>query len=190
MKLTNALSIQNIMGVDSMQLVAWYVPMGLGGCFLAVIGGYVLHMISGTLILILTGAAIIVASLLLALAPQHASYWAWILPAMICATVSIDLVFNMANVFLSTALPARQQGLAGALGNVLFQLSISILLGVAGVVVRYTSHQGQGESYKNAFWFQFACGAAMLVVSMGFVSIGKAQSDLTVDEKKQQTSRK
>jgi hypothetical protein len=33
------------------------------------------------------------------------------------------------------------------------------------------------------FWFELACGAAALVVFVGFVRIDSAKSDLTADEK-------
>jgi hypothetical protein len=104
---------------------------------------------------------------------------------MICATLAIDLVFNIANIVFSTALPARQQGLAGALSNVLQQLSIALLLGFAEVVTTETSYQGEQQSYKNVFWFELACGAAALVTSVGFVRIESAKSDFTADEKEE-----
>jgi hypothetical protein len=158
------------MGASPMQVVAWYVPMAVGGCILAGVGALILHRIPGTVLAIITCLAIIVDSLLFAIAPDGASYWAWIFPAMLCATLAIDLIFSVANIFLSSTLPARQQGLAGALANALLQLSIAILLGFS-------------QSYQNVFWFELACGAAALVVFVGFVRIDSAKSDLTADEK-------
>lgn len=171
------------MGVSPMQVVAWYVPMCVGGCILAGVGALILHRISGTILCIITCVAIIVDSLLFAIAPEGATYWAWVFPAMICATIAIDLIFSVANIFFSTTLPARQQGLAGALANALLQLSIAFLLGFSDVVADQTSYQGQRQSYKNAFWFELACGAAALVVFVCFVRIDEAKSDLTADEK-------
>ena len=102
---------------------------------------------------------------------------------MICATLAIDLIFSVANIFLSSTLPARQQGLAGALANALLQLSIALLLGFSDIVATMTSYQGERQSYQNVFWFELACGAAALVVFVGFVRIDSATSDLTADEK-------
>ena len=96
------------MGVESLRLAIWFLPMGLGGCVLSIIGGKVLHILSGTVILLITGIAIIAASLLFALLPEHANYWEHIFPAMICGTISIDIVFNRANIFVSNVLPAGQ----------------------------------------------------------------------------------
>jgi len=169
-----------------MLVVAWYVPMAVGGCILASLGGFFLHRISGTVMMAITGIATIVNALLFALIPIGANYWAWVFPAMICGTIAIDLIFNVANVFLSTALPERQQGLAGALANVVLQLSIAVLLALADIVVSNTAYQGVRQSYKNAFWFEMACGGAALVIFMGFVRIDSATSDLTADEKEAQ----
>lgn len=142
-----------------------------------------MHLVSGNVILFITGIAIITASLLFALAPIDASYWIWIFPAMICATLSIDLVFSVANVFLSTTLPSSMQGLAGGLANTLVQLSIAVSLGVADVVVTSTSSQGEAQSYKNVFWLMLACGSSALLIFVLFVRLGKAESEWTADEK-------
>ena len=108
---------------------------------------------------------------------------------MCCATISIDLIFSAASIFFSTSMPARRQGLAGALSNVLIQLAIAVGLAFADIVVSSTSHQGREQSYKNAFWLELALGAAALVIFMVFVrGVEKAKSDLTADEKEARQS--
>ena len=134
-----------------------------------------MHRLSGTFILLLTSLAIIASSLLLALAPPKADYWIWFFPAMICATLAIDLVFTVANVFFSSAFPADQQGLAGSLASVLVQLSIALLLGVADIVATI-SKKGQAQRYKNVFWFECTCGVSALLVFAFFVRIGSAKA--------------
>ena len=171
------------MGVSPMQVVAWYVPCAVGGCLLAGLGALILHRIPGTILAIITCVAIIIDSLLFAIAPEGAGYWRWIFPAMICSTLAIDLIFSVTNIFLSSTLPARQQGLAGGLANALLQLSIAILLGFSDIIATKTRYQGEKQSYKNVFWFELACGAAALVIFVGFVRIDSAKSDLTADEK-------
>ncbi|KAK3671171.1 hypothetical protein LTR78_008972 [Recurvomyces mirabilis] len=180
------LYMQNIFGISPMLTVAWYVPMALGGCILATVGGLLLHVVPPVILMAITGVAIIINSVLFATVPEHASYWAWIFPAMICATIAVDLIFTVANVFLTTSMPARQQGLAGALANVIPQFAIALWLGFADIVVTGTAGQGERQSYKNAFWFEMASGAAALVIFLGFVRIDRAKSDLTADEKEKQ----
>ncbi|KAM0714146.1 hypothetical protein Q7P37_010295 [Cladosporium fusiforme] len=104
-------------------------------------------------------------------------------PAMIFATISIDLIFNRANIFLSDAMPKNTQGLAGGLSNTLVHLSIAIQLGFAEVVAAKTVQKGKATSYKNVFWFAVACGASALVVFTLFVRVGRATSESTEEEK-------
>lgn len=149
---------------------------------LSILGGLLLHKIPGTILLFVTCIAIILASLLFAIMPPGAIYWAYVFPAMLCATIAIDLIFNVANIFLSTQLPSHQQGLAGALANVLLQLSIALLLGFADIVSSSTSSQGLRQSYRNAFWFELACGCMALAIFIAFVRVPSASSGMTADE--------
>ena len=171
------------MNASPMQQVAWYTPLGIGGVFLATIGGLILHKMPMRLITFISCAAIIVNALLFAIQPSKAGYWPWVFPSMCCATISIDLIFSAASIFFSTSMPARQQGLAGAMSNVILQLAIALGLGFADIVVSSTRYQGEKQSYKNAFWLELALGAASLVIFMIFVRIAKAKADYTADEK-------
>lgn len=173
----------DIMGGTPMQLVAWFTPMALGGCIISTVGGLVLHIIPGTIIIILAGVSWIVAPLLFAIAPDGASYWKYMFFSMICATIGIDASFNVVSIFLTTSMPARRQGLAGALVNSILQLGIAFFLGLADVTAIATRDQGLKNSYKAVFWFEVAVATVALIISAGFVEIKKAQSDLTADEK-------
>lgn len=180
--------MSNIMGGTPMQLVAWFTPMALGGCIIATVGGFVLHLIPGTIMLLASGAAWIIAPLLFAVMPVSGNYWAYTFPSMICATIAIDITFNVTNIFISTSLPLRQQGLGGALINNILQLGIAIALGFAEVVATQTADQGERKSYKAAFWFEVAVAGAALVLLLGFVRINKAESQLTADEIAEQSA--
>jgi hypothetical protein len=105
--------------LSPMQLLAWFTPMALGGCFLAFTGGWLVTFASDWLVLSLSYVGNIIASLLFIVAPMNPSYWVYIFPAVICETISTDLAFNQVNVFLSSRLPTHQQGIAGGLSHVL-----------------------------------------------------------------------
>lgn len=92
--------MSEVMGGSPIQLVAWYLPMALGGCIVATCGGFILHLVPGSVMVISAGVAWIIAPLLFALAPEGANYWAWVFPSMICATVGIDITFNVTNIFV------------------------------------------------------------------------------------------
>jgi MFS family permease len=176
--------MEDIMGASPLQVVAWYVPMALGGCLISTFGGFVLHLLPGTLLIIISGISWIIAPLLFALAPQGALYWTYVFPSMIFATIGIDITFNVANIFITTALPQRQQGLAGAVIMLLLHLGIAVCLGFADIVNTYTVEWvGLKRSYQAVFWFEVACAAMAVTILVLFVKITKAQSEMTVDER-------
>ena len=177
------LYMQDIMGGTPLQVAAWFVPMCTGGVIISVTGGIVLHLLPGTLLMLIGGAGWMVTSLLFALAPEGANYWAFVFPAMIGATIGIDVTFNVANIFITTSLSQSRQGLAGALINSLLYLGIAFLLSFADVTQTETAHLGLKRSYQSVFWFQLACVVLSLVIMIGFVRIRKAESDLTADER-------
>lgn len=98
-----------------MEIVAWTTPMCVGGIVIAAAGGLVLHLVSGTILMLVAGVSWVIAPLLFALMPPGSSYWAYIFPAMLTGTIGIDISFNITNIFITTGLPKRQQGLAGAM---------------------------------------------------------------------------
>ncbi|KAF4624390.1 hypothetical protein G7Y89_g13783 [Cudoniella acicularis] len=176
--------MEEVMGASPLQVVAWYVPMALGGCLISTFGGFVLHRIPGTILIILAGTSWIVAPSLFAIAPQGASYWAYIFPSMICATVGIDITFNVANIFITTSLPQKQQGLAGCVIMLLLHLGIAVCLGFADIINTYAVDRlGTRKSYHAVFWFEVACAATALIILVLFVKIKKAESELTVEER-------
>lgn len=104
-----------IMGGQPLQLVAWFTPMCVGGIIIAAAGGFVLHLLSGTFLMLIAGFSWVIAPLLFIIMPEGANYWAYVFPAMVAGTIGIDISFNITNVFITTGLPKRQQGLAGAM---------------------------------------------------------------------------
>lgn len=101
---------------------------------------------------------------------------------MLCATLGVDITYNVTNIFITTSMPRARQGLAGALINSLLFLGISFFLGFADLAVSQTEDQGTRKSYKVAFWLGTA-GAAFGLMVMATVPLGKAASGLTADEK-------
>lgn len=159
--------------------------MAIGGLVLATVGGFTLHNLSGTILLIVSTVGYVISVLLFAVMPSKPNFWAWIFPAMLSATVGIDITYSVSNVFITTSLPKHQQGLAGALINCLVFLGISFFLGFADYVTSSTSRLGKKASYQATFWFAVGCaGFALLVIVVG-IRIDKAKSDLTVEEKRE-----
>lgn len=133
--------------------------------------------------MIISATGYLVCVLLFAIMPENPDYWAYVFPAMIAATVGVDITYSVSNIFITTHMPRKRQGLAGALINCLVFLGISVFLGFADIAVTATTHLGLKESYKVACWFGVGCAGVSLLLLVAFVKIEKAKSDLTTDEK-------
>jgi len=177
--------IEQVVGASPLLTAAWFTPMCVGGLILATIGGLVLHLLPGRILLLISGVAYILSTLLFAILPVHFNYWAYIFPAMICATLGIDITYNVSNIFITTSLPKARQGLAGSFMNSLLFLGIAVFLSFADLAVSETEERGQRGSYKVAFWLATAlAGAGVIIMFLG-VKIGKAKSDLTIEEREE-----
>ncbi|KAF2710141.1 MFS general substrate transporter [Pleomassaria siparia CBS 279.74] len=177
--------IEKILHAGPLLASAWFSPMAIGGLFFATMGGMILHILPGTILLLLSGTCFILSTLLFAIIPSNPTYWAYVFPAMICASAGIDITFNVTNVFITTSMPKARQGLAGSLINSLLFLGISFFLGFADLSVTMTADRGEGQSYKVAFWFATGCAVFGMAVMFLGVKIGKASSDLTVEEREE-----
>ncbi|KAF6816679.1 MFS multidrug transporter [Colletotrichum sojae] len=176
--------IETVLHMSPLLTAVWYIPMIVGGLVIATVGGFTLHLLPGRVLLAVSGVGNLLCVLLFAVIPDSPNYWAYVFPSMICATVGIDITYTVSNVFITTNLPARRQGLAGALINSLLFLGISFFLGMGDVAVGQTSHLGLKQSYKTAFWLAVGVGGVALVL-YAFVKIGSAKSDLTMEEREQ-----
>jgi MFS family permease len=175
--------MSDIMGATPLQIVAWTTPMGIGGLLLSTTGGLIMHKISGTVLMLISCVGYAGSGLLFALMPEGAVYWAFVFPAMVCATIGIDISFNIANIFITTNMPKAKQGLAGALINCTLHFGIAIMLGFADIVQSETKNLGQRGTYKAIFWYQTGLAIVGILVVVFFVRIHHAKSDLTVDER-------
>jgi MFS family permease len=182
-------SIQFISGVTGLRSVAWFAPMAVGGLLFATAGGFTFHLLSGKIVLLVAGLGYLISAVLFASMPLYPNYWAFIFPAMICATMGVDVTYGVSNIFITTSLPKRLQSLAGAVINSVLFLGISFFLGIADMVEsRVKTKTDQKGAYTAVFWFAAGCACISLVIIAAFVRIGKAKSELTADEKAELSS--
>jgi len=183
--------MKEVLHLSPLLIVAWYVPFGLGGLILPALAGFFLHAISGTLLLVISAAGWVAAPLLISFTNPDTLYWRLPFPAMICGTIGIDITYNISNIWITTAFVEAQQGLAGALINTVLFLGNSFFLGWADVIQSNMLARGKTlqESYKITLWFAAGCAAVPLSLFLCFVRVGRAQSQLTADEKLQENQR-
>jgi MFS family permease len=177
--------IEEVVGAGPLLTAAWFTPMCVGGLILTTVGGLILHLLPGRILLLISGIAYILSTLLFAVLPESFNYWAYVFPAMICATLGIDVTYNVSNIFITTSMPKARQGLAGAFMNSLLFLGIAVFLSFADLAVSETEGRGLRQSYKIAFWMATALAAAGLIIMFLGVQIGKAKSDLTIEEREE-----
>ncbi|OIW34151.1 MFS general substrate transporter [Coniochaeta ligniaria NRRL 30616] len=179
--------IQDVMGASPILTAAWFAPMAAGGIVLATIGGFTLHLLPGSILLIISGLGSLTMMLLFAFMPEDTgprTYFAFVFPAMIGATLGVDIAYNVSNVYITTNVPRRRQGVAGAVINSLLFLGISFFLGLADLAVAENQSRGLKESYRIAFWFGTACAGVSLLIFC-FIKIGKAKSQLLIEEREE-----
>lgn len=176
-------SIETVLNIPSFLAALWFAPLAAGGIIIALVGGMTLHRLSGTLLLLISASGFLVCVLLFAIMPENPSYWPWVFPAMVCATIGIDISYNVSSIFITTNVAKHEQGLAGACVNGLVFLGIAFFLGWADLAVAKTAYLGTRGSYKTAFFLGTGCaGVAIALVALG-IRVDKAKSGLTADEK-------
>lgn len=188
-----------------MLTAAWFTPLAVGGMILALAGGFVLHVLPGRVLLIISGVGYVLSVLLFALIPARSEsasgelepsltflYWSYVFPAMCCGTIGVDIAFNVTNIFITTATPARLQATAGAVVNSLLYLGMAFWLGIGDLAVATAANRRGGEGsvealdarsrYRIGFWTAVGLAAVALCLTCT-VNLGKAAAEMTADEK-------
>ncbi|OAA54667.1 membrane transporter [Cordyceps fumosorosea ARSEF 2679] len=189
--------IETVLHMSPILTAAWFTPLAVGGMVLAVTGGFIMHLLPNRILLLISTVGFLVSVLLPPLIPDQTGpssmstaklYWAYIFPAMLCGTIGVDIMFNVTNVFITTAMPHRHQNAASGLINSLLYLGQAFWLGIAELAVS-ASVQTQGAEklglraqYQIGFWLGVGLSALALLLT-ATVRIGSASAALTADEK-------
>lgn len=146
-------------------------------------------MVPGRVLLVGSGVCKVLAVLFFALMPDKPSYWAWVLPAMLCEGSCIDVLWTVSNVFLTTSLPRHQQGLAGAVISITLFVGGALALAIADVAKGRFEAAGMDlkSQYKGVFWIGVGL-ATMALASSSCIKLGKAGGALTVEERERQAA--
>jgi MFS family permease len=112
------------------------VPVG----FLAnALTGLLMHRTPASVILLISLLAFTTSAILLALTPQHQSYWSLTFASLTLVPFGMDMSFPAATVTISNSLPPDQQGIAGSLVATVVNYSMSLGLGFASTALRYVN---------------------------------------------------
>lgn len=177
-------------GIHGIRLASWYTPTAVGGLILCIASGAILHVVPIMILLLISAMAWIAAPLLLALCPLPVSYWSYVMPSMLCATLGIDLTFTVSVVFLSSVQPLRYQGLAGAVSSILVNLAMSFALSISEIVSAQAestasistspgsdqdrSAKQEAVGFRSAFIYAAASAGLGLIICVLFVRISRS----------------
>lgn len=191
-------SIEVTLDIKPLLAAAWFTPLAVGGMILAICGGLIMHILPNRLLMIISQTGFLLSVLLFAIIPSRDEdtgkpgntflYWAYIFPAMICGTIGVDITFNITNVFITTAMPARLQSTAGGVINSLLYLGMAFWLGVGELAVSSTvmtqgeDNISQEQQYRIGFWTGVGLAAVALLLT-ATIKMGRATAGLTADEK-------
>lgn len=176
---------------------AWFTPLAVGGMILAVCGGFVMHIIPNRILMIISGVGFLISVLMPPLIPDQSGsgkmatsklYWAYIFPSMLCGTIGVDIMFNVTNVFITTAMPHRLQNAASGLINSLLYFGMAFWLGIAEMAVSVALETkgkdklGLRAQYQIGFWVGVGLAGLALVLTLT-IKMGSASAAMTADEK-------
>lgn len=191
-------SITNTLHVSPLQATAWYTPIAVGGLVLSLGSSLILHIVSSYLLLLAAGLGFLISSICCALMPVPLDnhdlapgkvYWTYLCPAMCCATVGVNVIFNVTNIFCTTSLPKRDQAALGGVINSLSYLAAAFWLGVSDAVLSTvkslrSESLSAPEQYRIGFWLCVGLAGMALCLSLT-ARLGSASSEMTADEKEE-----
>ncbi|KAL9078162.1 MAG: hypothetical protein Q9157_002920 [Trypethelium eluteriae] len=173
-----SLYFQEVWHFSALETALHLLPMAISG--ILVFAGLVLHKISNQLLMYIGSAAYTISFLLMAVNRKSDSYWAFFFPALVLAVVGADLEFNVANMYVLSSLPPRQQSIAGGLFQTVTKLCMTLGYGVATALyngtskdLRQTGYYRDDPSwpYATVFWFATA-SSALSVALVPWLKIG------------------
>jgi predicted MFS family arabinose efflux permease len=110
-------------------------------------------------------------SLLLAVVPEHQSYWGQTFLSILIMPGGMNLSFPAATILLSNAMPREHQGKAASLVSTVLNYSIASGLGFAGSIESHINKDGTKmmEGFRGAWDLGIAFSALGLLVSFYFI---------------------
>ena len=146
-------------------------PAMVGGIIINVIAGMTMHRISNKVLMLVGALGMAAASAILSAMPDHASYWAFAFPALICSVVGVDFEFTVTNMYVMNSLPRAQQSVGGGMFNTATRLTATVGLGIQTGIFQAT---GTGaldyHGYRATFWVS-AAGAGLALLLWPFLTL-------------------
>lgn len=106
---------QQIRGSDPLLTSAYFVPAAVSGALASIITGLLLQILHPAWVMTFSLTSFTVATVLVATAPVHQTYWAQTFVSMIFITWGIDMSFPAATIIMSDTVKPENQGIGASL---------------------------------------------------------------------------
>ncbi|KAH7017006.1 integral membrane protein [Ilyonectria destructans] len=179
----STLFFQITQGLNALDAALRFLPMVTCGVLTNLVAGLVMDKVSAGNLVLIGGFLSALSPLLFAIQGPEWTYWAAGFPAMCLSVVSIDLLFNVSNLVITSSFPSKDQALAGGIFNTVTQLGNSVGPAITAMIASSVTHSKMGdegvseasatlEGYRSAFWTCF--GLAVVSVAISAVGMRKA----------------
>ncbi|KAF2861163.1 major facilitator superfamily transporter [Piedraia hortae CBS 480.64] len=173
-----ALYFQDVLHMSALQVAVHLLPMAIMGLLVNIVAGLILHKVSNKLIMLASTVCYCVAFLLLAVNRKSSSYWTFAFPSFCLVVIGADLQFNVANMYVMSAMPPSQQSIAGGIFQTATRLCMTLGLGISTAVFNSVQRKPSMSNYWDmatqpytaTFWFAFST-AAMSCFMVPFLTL-------------------
>ncbi|KAJ5631203.1 uncharacterized protein N7484_011303 [Penicillium longicatenatum] len=154
-------------------VTAKFSGVAVSGAIAAVVTGLLLGYLPACVIMFIAMVAFAAGQALLVSLPIGQIYWANAFLIAIITPWGMDMSFPSGILILSNAMPAEDQGVAGSLVTTAVNYSISLGLGVAGVVESYVNDNGQDvlKGYRGASYMGLGFAGLGVMVATSFMIV-------------------
>jgi predicted MFS family arabinose efflux permease len=161
-------------GSSPLSATAQYVPVGFSGLCAAITTGYLLSRVKSSYIILASMTAFTLGAVVIATAPVDESYWTRLFISLIIMPWGMDMSFPAGTIILSNHVPKEHQGIAASLVNTVINYSISIGLGIAGMVESQVNKDGSHtlKGYRSAWYTGIGLSGMGIVLSTLYIIQG------------------
>ncbi|KAL7266471.1 hypothetical protein RUND412_010982 [Rhizina undulata] len=166
-----SLYFQEIRGLSALMTAVWLIPQAISGLLVNVVAAFALSRVDNRLLLLIGSLAYTTSTVAFALQGANTIYWANSFMGLIITVLGADLMYNVANMYVLSALPKTHQSTAGGVFNTCLQLAQAIGLGISTAV--YDAIVGNGpeaetprvrlRGFSVVFWFATGIAAATIL---------------------------
>lgn len=175
-----SLYMQTVLRYTPISVALHLLPCAISGIAINIIAGAFLHRVSNKLLMGVGAVAYTISFALYAANRFGDSYWALIFPGAVITVFGADFQFNVCNMYVMSSMPADQQGIAGAILQMITKLCSTLTFGIAtaifSAVLAHPATSGYyannpAEPYAATFWYSTIL-AALSVLLVPFLTIG------------------